>query len=81
MNFTNIWDDRLIAKTFSLGDHLMAVIMVLGGNFGRNTPSPVEFPVNFGRTVSPAEFGSICPAKFGITLDSLSERTVCCPEF
>jgi len=72
-------NDRLI-KNFSLGDHLMAVIMVLGGNFGRSSHFPVEFPVTFGRTVTPAEFGSVCPVKFGITQDSLSERTLCCPE-
>ena len=59
-------DDRLI-KNISLGDHLMAVVIVLGGNFGRNSHSPVEFPVIFGRTVIPAEFGSACPVNFGVT--------------
>ena len=72
--------DGLLIENLSLGDHLMAVIMVLGGNFGRNSHSPVEFPVTFGRTITPAEFGSVCPVNFGIIQDSLSERTVCWPE-
>jgi hypothetical protein len=79
MKFLDIKSDRLIER-FILGDHLMAVIMVLGGNFGRNSHSPVEFPVTFGRTVTLSEFGSVCPVNFGITQDSLSERTLCCPE-
>ncbi len=58
----------------------MAVIMVYGGNFGRNSHCPVEFPVIFGRTVTSAEIGSVYPVKFGITQDSLSERAPRCSE-
>ena len=58
MDFVKIFDDRLI-KNLSLGDHLMAVIIVYGGNFGRNSHYPVEFPVSLRRTVTLSEFGSV----------------------
>ena len=80
MDFLNILSDRLITKTFSLGDHLMAVIIVYGGNFGRNSRYRNEFPVTLRRTVTLSEFGSICPVNIGITQDSLFVRTLCCPD-
>ena len=79
MNFLLIEDDRLIGN-LSLGDHLMAVIIVYGGNFGRNSRYRNEFPVTLRRTVTLFEFGSICPVDIGITQDSLSVRTLCCPD-
>ena len=79
MNFPLI-HDALLIKSFSLGDHLMAVIIVYGGNFGRNSRYRNEFPVTLRRTVTLSEFGSICPVNIGITQDSLSVRTLCCPD-
>jgi len=79
MDLFDICIDRLNNKNI-LGDHLMAVIIVYGGNFGRNSRYRNEFPVTLRRTVTLSEFGSICPVNIGITQDSLSVRTLCCPD-
>ena len=79
MDFFILNIDLLIEKVI-LGDHLMAVIIVYGGNFGRNSRYRNEFPVTLRRTVTLSEFGSICPVNIGITQDSLSVRTLCCPD-
>ena len=54
--------------------------VVYGGNFGRNSRYRNEFPVALRRTVILSEFRSICPVNIGITQDSLSVRTLCCPD-